>query len=419
MDIGPHYVTLPNNSEITKRVINIVGKENIEKLPNNIRNLRKVYFQGKIWNEFPSVNQFLTQLNSKKILRFTTDMIIIKMTKFLNKKNQTSSKEYIISNYGNFLYENWFKPYFHSLFFDKEPEKEMMENKFPPLTIKKIFKSIKLKHKSIDNHDKNNKFNFFNCYFKGGMITFINGLKKEIIKQGGKIETNVDIKSIEHTQNKKITYTKNNKTFEIKADLIIYALPLHFAQKWFDIKPKLNENNEKDFLNSIMIFLFIDSPKVLDEWIVDVYDSDIVFWRVSQQSFLSSSIVPKNKTLLNVEIRVRNESPIWEMSNEKIVEKIKLDLIKMYIIKNEKIENYKVIKLKNLYPINQKSKNSTIKDLINSHKNEYVAGTESDSEKLISSEDVIINKFRMGGILITMSNAQTLVNQIIQKLNNE
>ena len=140
MDIGPHYVTLPNNSEITKRVINIVGKENIEKLPNNIRNLRKVYFQGKIWNEFPSVNQFLTQLNSKKILRFTTDMIIIKMTKFLNKKNQTSSKEYIISNYGNFLYENWFKPYFHSLFFDKEPEKEMMENKFPPLTIKKIFK---------------------------------------------------------------------------------------------------------------------------------------------------------------------------------------------------------------------------------------------------------------------------------------
>ena len=40
------------------------------------------------------------------------------------------------------------------------------------------------------------------------MITLINGLVNEIEKYGGRIETSVDIKSIEHKNDKKIAYIK-------------------------------------------------------------------------------------------------------------------------------------------------------------------------------------------------------------------
>ena len=90
-----------------------------------------------------------------------------------------------------------------------------------------------------------------------------------------------------------------------------------------------------------MVFLFVDSPRVLDKWIVDVYDTDIIFWRVSQQSFLSNSIAPNNKTLLDIEIRVEDESSIWSLNDKLLVDKIESDLRKTGILKEEKIDNYK------------------------------------------------------------------------------
>ena len=44
---------------------------------------------------------------------------------------------------------------------------------------------------------------YYDCYFKGGMITLIKSLENEIKKHGGKIETNVEIKSIDHNKIKK------------------------------------------------------------------------------------------------------------------------------------------------------------------------------------------------------------------------
>ncbi len=415
MDIGPHYVTLPNDSEITKNIINIIGTENFEELPHNIRHLRKVFFHGKMWNEFPTINQFLTKLNSKKLLQLAIDLIKMKTKNYLKLYCQKTTKEYLVSNYGNYLYENWFRPYFHNLYFDIEPEKKMVETKFPPVTIKKIFNSISSKNSLTKSND--DEPSYFNCYFKGGMITLINGLKNEIEKHGGKIETSVDIKSIEHQNNNKITYVKKNENFEIESDVIIYALPLNLVQKWFEVKSQLKENSEKDALNSIMVFLFIDSPRVLDKWIVDVYDTDIIFWRVSQQSFLSNTIAPTNKTLLNIEIRVEDESSTWMLNDEVLVDKIKSDLKKIGILKEEEIENYKILRLKNLYPLNQdKTNNNIMKNLINSFDNEYAVGTELDTGTLISEVDEVQTKtFRMGGVLIAMQNAKTLVDNIILK----
>ena len=98
---------------------------------------------------------------------------------------------------------------------------------------------------------------------------------------------------------------------------------------------------------------------------------------------------------------------------------MKSDLKKIGIIKEEKIDGYKIIKLRNLYPLNpNRISNNTIRDMINSFYNEYAAGTVLDTGTLISdpSEPKTNVTARLGGVFTAMSNAKVLAHNIIQKI---
>jgi len=420
MDVGPHYVTFPKNSEITNEVIEMIGKENFEELPQNIRRSRKAYFHGKMWNEFPSINQFISQLGSKVIIQIIFELIKSQIKKTLARNHTTTTKEYLIANYGNYLYNNWFKLYYQNQFFDSIPTKEVAKKKFPPINLQKIFQTLSSRNESTKINNNSKEQDYFNCYFKGGMITLIKSLENKIKEYGGKIETSVDIKSIEHNNIKKeISYIKDGKSNLISSDVIIYALPLNIAQKWFHTKPGIIGNKQENIaLNSIMVFLFVDSTKVFDKWIIDVYDKDLIFWRISQQSFLSNTVVTPNKSLLCIEIRTTENSPVWILDNNEIFDKVKADLVKSQILTEEKIEGYKIIKLRNIYPLNpERINDNSIRKMINSYVNEYAAGTELDIGILTSEYPEIDdnNSVRLGGVLNAMTNAKILVNSIIKK----
>jgi len=417
MDIGPHYVTLPKHSKITEDVKNIIGENNLEILPFNIRRLRKAYFHGKMWNEFPTINEFMLKSNFKTIIQLGFNVINVKIKKSLKLYHPITAKDYLIENYSDFLYNNWFRQYFQNLFLYKEPSRETVEKQFPPIDFRKIFNKFSAKNKKQKINTSNNNSDYFHCYFKGGMITLIEALEKDLKKMNGKIETNIDIQSIEHNPDKKIiSYLKNDDMNKISADIVVYALPLGIVKNWFkksDIEKNISDINA---LSSIMNFLFIDSPKMYNKWIIDVYDNEFSSWRISQQSFLSKTVVPLNKTLLTVEIRIKANDLLWSKSDDFIFKKIKNDLEKMGILKGEKIDGYKILKIKNIYPLNpERTKDNTIRDMINSHKNEYVAGIDFDSEKLVlESESKKSNSTRLGGVFRAMFDAKILVSKIIE-----
>ena len=414
MDIGPHYVTLQNGSEITKNIINIINENNLVKLPENIRRSRKAYFYSKLWDEFPTINQFISNMNKKNLLQIIFEICLNKLKNNF-KNNPKNSKEYLISNYGKFLYKNWFVPYYKNLFYDEIPSIELVKEKFVPINFNKILKNINLNSKKMKSKESVSN-GFFDCYFKNGMITLIKSIEKEILKNNGIIETGANIKKIEH-ETKKIVYEKDSKIIEINSDVIIYALPLNTTKRWLNIEDSKKENQIKT-LNSIMVFLFIDTEKLFDRWIIDIYDNDLIFWRISQQSFLSNTVTPAKKTLVNVEIRTKENSDVWNLNDENIFKNVINDLKKIKIIGNEKIEGYKILRLKNIYPLNPNEiYDNSMKNLVNSYDNEYVAGIESNSDTFFTENNLESknNTIRPGGILIEMMNAKNLVKKIIKK----
>ena len=301
-------------------------------------------------------------------------------------------------------------PYYENLYYNKIPSLEFVKKQFPSLNWKKLFLHYKKSSVVIKNIKKDDEY--FNCYFKGGMISLIEGFQNKIKDLNGKIITNANIESIEHEKIKKIIYKVNDLKKYLNADIIVYALPLNIAKLWFENKFKEEKINT---LNSIMLFLFVDSPTIYKNWIIDFYDKDIIFWRIAQPTYLSKTIAPKNKSLLSIEIRVPENNSLWNLDEEKIYAHVCKDLEKIKIIDLQKIERYKIIKLRNLYPLEPEVINSEeIKKIIESHAGEYAAGVEVDFGILASEDETKKSIPRLGGVFRAISHSKIISKKILE-----
>ena len=426
IDIGPHYLTLPKNSQLSNEIFELVGKENIVHLPRDIfHSSYKTSFNGRLYPGYPTVYEVIFKSGTKFFLKSIFDFLKVKLSSKNNKKNFDTARNYLIASYGKFLYDIWFEPYLSKKYPDKEPPLIDVMKKFPPLTLSKIISTISRGSKEIDvQKSLKDEDDFFICYFKGGMGSLTEELKEEIIKNGGIVKVGVNIQSIDHDElQKKVIFDKDEHTSTITGNIIIYAIPLPIALQWFSNIPK-NLNVKLETVNvthSIMVFLFIDTPKLYDSWVVIFYEKELSLARISQQNFLSTNVVPKGKTLLCVEIRARDEDPLWKANDSEIVKKVTSDLKKTKILTTEKIDGYKILKFRNLYTKYSSKTDKTkedIKKYINSFRNEYSLGTETDSGILVSGkpEQELSKKIPFGGGMYSaLANSKILTKIIINE----
>lgn len=411
IDIGPHYMTLKKESDITEEIFDLVGKNNVI-LIEDIEKSYLSYYDGKILNSFPTISDAIFSTGIKSI--FLSMLSIIKQDRSALHDNNASATDYLQACFGEYLFEQWCKPYLNQNFGTLELPLEYVKNRFKPITLNKIIS--KLKNKKNGNKDFNIKKTskeYINCYFKQGIGSLVKNLEDKIQKNNGKIFLNANVTSIDH-ENKNINYEIKGKKFELKSDIIIYATSPQITAKWFK---NLEINSKSDNLNSIMVFLFVDSRKLFNGWLVSIFDPNIPFFRLSQQNYLSSNVSPENKTLLTAEIRLEKENEMWNKSDKEIEEIVEKHLREMKILSNRKIDGHKVMKFPNLYPrFRPKPMNSTQleKEIMNT-KNEYILGiAELDTGRFVTAESKINdeNMPSIGGLYNAISNGKKLVESI-------
>jgi protoporphyrinogen oxidase len=420
MDIGPHILLLPKNGKIHDEIIDFIGKENlieVTKWPWAIS-----FFEEKLFHKsYPLLYDIIINHGVCYFFKSIFDIIFLKIKNSIISQKHDNAEEYFIATYGNFLYTKWFKPFFAETCTDLKNEPVNLSIQiFHPITLKRIFVFIKkrfnTKKRSISSSEK-----FFKCYPKLGMKYFIKNITDNIEKKGGKIILNAEINSIKHHEKEKeISFIKNDDKNKIKPDIIVYSTPPSITLQWFEKIPIEIEIEAKKnrMFNSIMVFLVIDVPKLFDDWIITVYDTNLIIFRISQQSILSNEIVDKNKTLLCIEIRTIDGDNISKMSEVEIYQKIESDLTKMSILKNERIIKRKLIKIKHIYPIKSAENQNLDKifDFITSFKNEYMINTIVDTGKLAATrrEDENSNVDPDAtGIYKAILNAEALTKKII------
>lgn len=421
MDIGPHYMVLPKKSTITSEIQNILGEGNLLEFPNFIQSHR-AYFSGKVLEQFPSLKNTIASNGISFIFRVICQILKANIKKMFRKEKSNSGQEYLKNNYGKLLYECWFKPYYSNIFLDEDLPKEYVERQFPPPTLKKIWSFLFSRNMKQDKTKNGNGDQiYFNCYPKFGMVDLIDKLKNHVLTKGGEIILNAEIQTISHKKNeKKIMYIKDENEFQLRPDVIIYGVPPSISLRWFENVPNdiLVCGRKSLAYNSIMIYFFVNLEKIFDGWIINIFDPNLIFSRISQQNYLSKHIAPEGKSLLAIEIKCNPTDEVWESSDEKISIVVKNDLEKMNFFDCQKIYDYKIIRIPCVYP-----KFNTIEfndqkvvNYINSYDDEYALSHEFDSSELISETVVDFQDkkdHRLGGMLVTMFGAHSLAQKIL------
>ena len=374
MDIGPHYISLNKNSRIFDDVMELLGEKGIRRLPS-VESFFKSFYKNEILETTPKLSHVMkNDKNSviKKLFQNTFSNIDSK---------KKSSEEYLISLYGKSVFESLCKPVLIQTY-GEIPPLEITKKLYKPITIKKIVNYV---NKNQKKNELVANSSTFSCYFKNGMGSIIDIFEEKIIEAGGEIILDAEITSINHDSPKTIEFVKDDKAMFRTSDIILYSVPLNLAIKWFNDSPDdLNQKfDSSQISNGVLIYFLIDMPKLFDGWILDIYDLTIPFFRITQQTFLSSNVAPKNKTLLCCEMRVKDEDNVWEMTDKVLFNKAKDNLKKIFNLDESMINELNILKLKNLYRPQYykiKSKDTEIGRYINSFENEYALGTTTFSD---------------------------------------
>jgi len=415
MDIGPHFVTFPKESELTEEIKELMNDDLIS-IPNIYQEYR-IYFKNSVLKKYPILYEIIFKkgLNSfiQSFLSFFASRIKLK-----NNFDFSSAKEYLIYNYGNYLYKTWFKPYLDFSYDKTDIPVEMIRKKFPLLKFKDIIKKTRKRTKKENESDDSSPV--YHWYFKYGIGTLANTLSEKIKELGGKIIVGVDVKNVEHKKTpKEVLFIRDNSDTKITADIIIYTTPPNVTKKWFDEFQKIDFKSSASS-NSIMVFLFINEPKVVNWWLLANYDPNLPFFRITHQNLLSDFVCPSGKSLLCVEMKAKENDELWNLDDSKLINKITDGIRKMQILNVDKIEDYKIFKFKNLYQgiePNGMIASKKLSQKISSLKNEFMVGVEIDAGTLVtqrleeekSSEKSSVS---LGGIYMTLEKSEMIVKKI-------
>jgi protoporphyrinogen oxidase len=416
MDIGPHILLLPKSGQIHDEIIQKIGKKELQEIhwPWASSFTDKGFFD----KSYPLFYDILFNFGIKYFVKGTLDIIQNKIKNNFKKSTFNNAEEYFIGTYGSFLYYAWFKPFFSETCQDLKLESvEFAKNIFCPISSKRILnfiqKRIKLRNNPYDPSKQ-----FFNCYPKKGMGSFIEKIIEDIKNQNGQILLDTEIKLIQHSEDKKtITYLSRGIEHILNVDGIVYSTSLPVTLKWFDNIPNeiTDEIGKMRAFNSIMTFLLFESPLLFDKWIITIYNKKSKIFRISQQNFLSEIISPKNTTLLCVEIKTNQD--MLTNNDDEILEIILNEFKEMNILKNQKIIESKTIRFSNIYPMNTSHNANTEKiiEFITSFKNEYIINTVIDAGRLASTrQENDENKVdpKATGVYKALLNADILTKQI-------
>ena len=327
MDIGPHILILPKSGKIHDEIVNKIGESNLTEIfwPWAESFTSKGFFH----KSYPLFYDILLNFGLKYFVKGSLDILKNKIKNSINNSQFKNAEEYFIGTYGEFLYSKWFKPFFSVSCFELKYESvEFAKEIFHPINLHRIITFIKKRISSIQNpYNPSNEY--FNCYPKNGMGYFIQKIVDDIIFMNGQIILNADIKSISHDEDSKlITYTLNEKEHTINVDGIVYSTPFQTTLQWFPSIPLKIENIVKKThaFNSIMVFLLVESSLLFDKWIITIYDSKSIIFRISQQNYLSKNICPKNTTLLCIEIQTSDNDNIETLEDSQILELVKKEI---------------------------------------------------------------------------------------------
>jgi sialic acid synthase SpsE/protoporphyrinogen oxidase len=354
LDTGPHIFHTPD-----KKMWNFWNK-----------NFGDLLIKGKYWSKNTyddNFDKFYDYPLSIEALKYfpknLKSKILLELKKLKNSKKTYTKNfdEHIKSQVGETLTKMFFKNY---------PEKIWgIDTK--KMTAEWAPKRVKFRKKILP---------FFSGEYtavgKYGTGSVYEKLKKEIIKNGGKIYLNNTVIGF---SNKKFKINElkilNRKNKKISDDTIILSsLPITLTARLLGYKSDLK------FRGVRTVYIEVKKKYALPNKCHWIYYSskNVIFNRISEHKKMTKFVAPKNKTYLSAEISYSKGDKIDKLSFDKIKNIVTQDLIKVGLVKKENIGQISENKEDFVYPVqftDYKHKLSKVSAKISKYNQIYSLGT--------------------------------------------
>jgi protoporphyrinogen oxidase len=318
LDFGPHSF-FSEDEKIVDTVLSLFDK-GLGPRPREV----KFYYNGK-YLDYPltSVN-VLFQMGITSGLRSGLSFL---KGKIISRKHNPSEKEeetvedWAIANFGEHLYQTFFKPYTEQ--FWKVSCRELSSHSIPTHTRMSFANTCRLllhRRFTKDGSSLIEREMLPTYYPKTGFGEIAERIAKEITKNGGNIHLDCQVTEISELSNKVCVYYKQNgQQKEIEGSYVVSTIPLHLLVKMLNPSPGpevLLSAEKLDYRALIVLGMITEKQDILD--CNYIYVLNRPYNRITEMNKFSPYTSPPTDNIIAVEIPTLKEGAAWTASKEEL-----------------------------------------------------------------------------------------------------
>ena len=352
LDYGPHkiYSVIPGVMDEFRRL----GGDRLKE----INKRHKIILRGKLLDYPVKLGQVLSIFTFSEIFTVGGSVLAILITSSFLKKD-VSYEGYCISIFGKKIYSIVFKPLAEKIWGDpKNLSADIAKKRIPTKSISDlVLRLLKIKKESkITNAE-------LILYPYRGFYDICEAMAGEIERLKHAIHIGVKPVRfiIENNKIERIIFS-NNK--EESCDLVVSSIPLdELVGLLFPQDKSFIKENFVKMRHSVIVYLLISKPRVLNDHWIFCADKELLFSRISEEKLLSDFGFPKDKTVICCDFTCDEEDSIWKGPDQTIQEKCISGLEKLKIIKKSDVIDSCVVRIPSFYSTHMIGYEAKVKSL--------------------------------------------------------
>ena len=372
-DLGPHRI-FSHYPEVLNFIKQIAGDEFIY-----IPRKSKIFIKNR-FVEYPiKTNEILKTFGVSASAKSFFSFLTQKFKNVFSKTAQDSYSDYIKNRFGNYLYDLLFYQYTKKVW-GIEPDNISSDVARTRVSAGGLGTVIKQKILGESCSDMTTVKNL--GYVKGGIGRLSLKIADEIVRQGSKIILSADFQNIDFSYNKiTLNFKHTGILGEIQSDICISTIPITNLTSKILIKNPNSEIlkiiNSFRYINVVFVFLIINKNRISEDSWLYFPESDIIFNRGYESKNFDSTIVPKDKSVICLEVTYLKGDEINSQSNDDITKRVKEDFLKTKLVNRDDIMSAYALRVENIYPLYEIDYFSKLKYVLNylsQYENLYTAG---------------------------------------------
>jgi protoporphyrinogen oxidase len=355
LDIGPHSF-FSDDQQIVNTVCGLFENK-LQPIPRKV----KFYYKGK-YLDYPLTAQgvlFQMGLFSglQAVCSFLKGKIFQGKRNFVDGEDETV-ESWAISNFGEYLYRTFFKPYTEQ--FWKVPCSELSARSIPTHTRMSFMNTLKLLLSQKFSKQRNSLIEREmrpTYYPDTGFAEIAEQIAKLIEKNQGQIHLGCEVTQVTELPNGKmrISYQRNGNQEEMESDYVISTIPLSLLAKMLSPtlpKDVLASAKKLEYRSLVVLGMLTQKQKILNCGYA--YLLNRPFNRIFEMNEFSLNTSLPGENIIAIEVPCLSESAIWKATKEELLNMCIASLAEDGFIGPHDIKKLFLAKAQYAYPIYRK-----------------------------------------------------------------